>query len=316
MDVAEQLVAGLQEFVQSVPSTEQHDDTEPMAVDGIALDVRMVAWATTLAQASSATLWHKLNDNGPSFTAITKCVHAFNVTTKTTFCDRALGVALMHAQPATALHAATLYSWLLQIPGCPVCIDSSAHLTTHTTQVLNALHELTLTGALRALLHAAPTATLAKAKHGSKAARAQGDDQEAEAPAATIPDAATYATQVLRNLNATLRRHRLPESSDALASVCEAAVMLLFSSPPMPGWSSIAQAMHHAIPQMASWTQPRRCWPRWQALRRDIPSTPRARCSARLQISCCGVTAPHTRRPHGAWPPDSACRLPGVSASH
>lgn len=122
MDVMEQLVAGLQEFVQSVPATEQHDDTEPMSVDGIVLDTRMVAWATSLAQSSTATLWDKLNDTRLTLTTIIKCVlycQRFEASYPTT--HRALGVALMHAPPATALHAATLYSWLLQIPGCPVC---------------------------------------------------------------------------------------------------------------------------------------------------------------------------------------------------
>lgn len=72
MDVTEQLVAALHEFVQSVPSTDEHDDIEPMSVDDVALDTRMVAWATTLAQSSSTTLWDKLNDVGVTLSTITK----------------------------------------------------------------------------------------------------------------------------------------------------------------------------------------------------------------------------------------------------
>lgn len=116
---------------------------------------------------------------------------------------------------------------------------------------MSALNELTITGALRALQHAAPSSMLAKTgKRGGKGARANQADTSEEggaSEAVAIPDAPTHATQVLRNLNATLRRNRLPDSSDALASTCEAVVALLFSSPVMPGLSCCVALFYNKL---------------------------------------------------------------------
>ncbi len=78
MDVAEQIAAGLKEFVDSVPALQQHDDVDDISSKDIVLDPRLGAMARSLAQHQAASdVWDKITDSGLQISALCKYVCCF-----------------------------------------------------------------------------------------------------------------------------------------------------------------------------------------------------------------------------------------------
>ncbi len=107
---------------------------------------------------------------------------------------------------------------------------------------MSLLSELAVTGTLRTLQHAVPSAQRSKGGKqgggGGRPTQAVDDDGDVDmddAATALDADAGEQAEQVLINLQDVLRKNRLSDNTDALTNVSEAAVALLFTNPTMPG---------------------------------------------------------------------------------